>query len=118
MDELSQNSIIKIITFIGVVTLGQQKKNYHWLYLKETDPTFKKYDKEDDLYRDKGLDGKSMNSPFQLSTMGALLIPYFSTDKDEKLTDLANFYAKRIKLLIAITYTGIGALILEFIYLE
>lgn len=118
MDNLSENTIIKLITFVGVVTLGQQKRYYHWLYLKDTDPTLKKYDKEDDFYDARGLDGNLSNPPYQLSTMGLLLMPYFKADKNDKPTEIGKFYAKRIKQLIVLTYLGIATLIAEFIYMD
>ena len=109
---------IKFITFLGVVALAQQKRYYHWLYLKDIDPTLKGYDKEDDLYNAKGLDGNLLNPLTPLSTMWGLLIPFFRVKKDDNPSEIGKLYAKRIRQMLVFTYLGIATLVIEFIYMD
>ena len=118
MEYLSENTIIKFITFIGVVALAHQKRYYHWLYLKDIDPSVKGYDKEDDFYNAKGLDGNLLNPLSQLSTMGLLLIPFFRVKKDDKPSEMGKIYANRIRQMLVLTYLGIATLVVEFIYMD
>ncbi len=115
---MSENSIIQFITFVGVVTLMQFKKHFHWLYLQDTDPTFRKYGSEDDYLRAKGLDGNFVNQPHQFSLSMELLIPFFKKDKDDKPSEVGKLYIKRIYQLLIMIYAGLIVLFAELILLE
>ena len=95
----------------------QQKKYYHWRFLRATAPIIRDYEKEEDLYEAKGLDGEPKYLYYGVVLSGFLWLPLFFPKKSELMTETARFYAKRVRRFVALTLAMLLVLILEFVYL-
>jgi hypothetical protein len=91
------------------------KKNFHWEYLKETCPEFRKFKLQDEYERKTDLKDPSEYWSY-LHVSFKLMIPYFKVENYDKLNGVTLKQVKMIRWCLIGFYFTLISLILLYLY--